>query len=80
MSCLSSNPCPACLLIHVLPVFSHHQVVASMWAPWPGYAVPSSKWHLLLESDGLEKGGGVDGTVAGGLSQPGDKPVIYMRS
>ena len=71
MSCLSSNPCPACLPIHVLPVFSHHQVVASMWAPWPGYAVPSRMWRLLLEADSPSK--------VVHQTQPHELPIIDSR-
>lgn len=49
------------------------KVIESMWAPWPGYAVPPSKWHCLLEADGpvgSEKG----------WSDVNDKPVLYART
>lgn len=50
------------------------KVIQSMWAPWPGYAVPPSKWHLLLETDGPAASG-----AAGSWSDVNDKPVLYMR-
>lgn len=46
-------------------------IISSMWAPWPGFAVPSSVWSLLLEADGPSE------TVH--LTAPHELPVVDMR-
>ena len=47
-------------------------IMASMWAPWPGWAVPPSDWSLLGEFDGANR------TLI--LTPPLDKPAMYVRT
>eukprot|EP00035_Acanthoeca_spectabilis_P000766 m.75462 g.75462 ORF g.75462 m.75462 type:complete len:780 (+) comp10418_c0_seq1:29-2368(+) len=47
------------------------KIIASMWAPWPGYNVPPSLWRLLLEADQPSR--------ALVWSEPNDKPILFQR-
>jgi hypothetical protein len=46
-------------------------IIESMWAPWPGYKVPSSMWRSVLEADGPQK------TVH--MTRPHEQPVLDAR-
>ena len=47
------------------------RIIRSMWAPWPGYAVPPSKWNLVWIGDGA-------GDTNATLTDPGDRPVLMQ--
>lgn len=47
-------------------------IIASMWAPWPGYQVPPSLWPSVLEADGP--------SVVVHQTLPHEQPVLDMRS
>ena len=53
------------------PAFMLDPIIKSMWAPWPGYAVPSRMWRLLLEADSPSK--------VVHQTQPHELPIIDSR-
>eukprot|EP00038_Savillea_parva_P004098 m.134068 g.134068 ORF g.134068 m.134068 type:complete len:869 (-) comp11373_c0_seq7:124-2730(-) len=62
---------PAIVTVYPWPAEEVPKIIASMWAPWPGYAVPPSQWRLVGEFDGPN--------VTVSMSEYNDKPVLYQR-
>jgi hypothetical protein len=47
-------------------------IIESMWAPWPGFALPPSLWAVVGEMDGT-----LDANAL--LSAPLDRPILWQR-
>ena len=69
--CDSNRITPKIVAEYPWPPYEIPKVIRSMWAPWPGYAVPPSQWRLLGEFDGAHT------QIV--TTPPLDKPVAYTR-
>ena len=59
------------LLVYPWPEQLLEPIIQSMWAPWPGYRVPSSLWRSVLEADGPGK--------PEHITRPHEQPVVDAR-
>jgi hypothetical protein len=57
---------------HAWPAADIELIIQSMWAPWPGYALPPSFWSVCGEMNGT-----LDHTAI--LSAPLDRPILWQR-
>ena len=63
---------PAALADYNWPPPDVPLIIASMWSPWPGYALPPSMWSVVGEMNGTSDADAI-------LSAPLDRPILWQR-